>query len=316
MKILIVDDEDGNNIANSFGSNKTKKPFETKIVRSLVEAKDLIKKGDWSPEFVVLDAMFPENKVDSLVDAEGRPLDIRNEFNAGRLLDFITQYLSDSNHRVSPFVVLVSGQTEAASYFDEIEEWLKEKRIFDVLPKGISWEFFQAILRNKVEHIREILDRTPEKLVLNLKELTISVGKNKTRISGTRMLIMLIYALQNGKPISDDELKMEIFDDAFYRLNGKKYRFHQVTRDVIAENLISGVVLAAYNSLKKVFELKKGTKAIHKEEYSTKMTVWRSKINHDVLKKKADLSRKYFIQNKGDYGDARFCFEVEVEIKD
>lgn len=189
---------------------------------------------------------------------------------------------------------------------------LKEvgKSLIDDLTIGNSYSEAVKAVRENLK-----LAEADEKLVLNLRDLTVLVGENKTRISGTRMLLLLLYeSIGKGSSISDNDLAFETFDNAFYRLNGKRFRFAEVTGETIAENLITGEILDAYNSLEGIFTVLKKTSREAQEEYLKKMREWRSRINNDVMKKKLNLSKKYLIQNKGEYGDAKFGFDIDVEV--
>jgi len=143
MRILIVDDD----------SNEREMLVRAFPTQEITEAADLhtagerlrqaAAQGKW-PDIVVLDAMFYKS-------ATSRT----RAFLAGSFLDLMEE-IGDEWEEAPPEVIVVSGQDEAASYFDPIAEWLDDGRIRDVLPKSAAktgWHIFQAILRHKAQSL-------------------------------------------------------------------------------------------------------------------------------------------------------------------
>lgn len=178
----------------------------------------------------------------------------------------------------------------------------------------ISEDSYSRVVQKVKENLK--LAEIEDKLVLNLKEMTVSVGENKTKISGTRMMIVLLYALNQGNWLSNKELEFKDFDEAFKKLNRKGFGYEQVknNRSIIGEGLITGECLDAFNSLDEISKCINSEKADKLEEFYKKMREWRTRINNDVLKGKANIPKKFHIFNNGKRGEAQYGFNVKVEI--
>jgi DNA-binding NtrC family response regulator len=138
LHVLIVDDEHANELAEAF-----QKFDSVATAGCLSEAIEALRK---IPDIIILDVMFPKES-----GAAG------HGFMAGHFLDELEKHCRGKATSCPP-VLLVSGQSEAAKRFDLVAGWLMEGRIRDILPKtmaDIGWEFFQAVLRHKVDSIRE-----------------------------------------------------------------------------------------------------------------------------------------------------------------
>lgn len=159
------------------------------------------------------------------------------------------------------------------------------------------------------------LGESNEKLILNTNKFTVRIRDTETKISGIRMVLLLLYkSFGKSNAISDDSLRFENFDNAFYQLNGK-FRFADITRDLVAEGVVTGEVFKTYKSLKEIDKLFKRKDVEAMEEFLQKMREWRNRINNEVLKKKLNLTEKYFILNRGEYGEAKYGFEIDVETE-
>jgi len=99
------------------------------------------------PEVVISDAIFPAR--------QGEYADRYKSFLVGVLLDKLREIASET-HRKVPKVILISGAVEAAEHFSEVADWLRNGRLYDVVPKAGfgSWNFFRAVLAHRLNSLR------------------------------------------------------------------------------------------------------------------------------------------------------------------
>jgi DNA-binding NtrC family response regulator len=144
MDILIVDDD-----RTCAAKMAESSPEDTVVmVHNLREAGSALRKEEFWPEVVVLDAVFPEGPLLSRYAVV--------EFKADRFLDLLEEVRQERGLE-PPDVLLVSGQDEAAQRFDEVAGWLEAGRIRDILPKSAAnagWGFFQSVLAHKIDACR------------------------------------------------------------------------------------------------------------------------------------------------------------------
>jgi two-component system NtrC family response regulator len=135
MKVLIVEDDLGQ-------AEQLRQPFGKlcRVASSFSSAMDELRA--FEPDVVILDAYFPH-------------LNGRNQIPTFLAETFLAKLEEtyESRPGTRPEVILISGHEQSADHFQSIDEWLSCGRIADVLPKGISWRLFQAVLGAKVARI-------------------------------------------------------------------------------------------------------------------------------------------------------------------
>lgn len=176
-----------------------------------------------------------------------------------------------------------------------------------------------------VQAVRENLKlaETDEKLVLNLKDSTISFGNKSNTLTGKRMYLILLYALFQttnvNQYLSDLEISKELLSKVFRRLSkaqGKEYTLKTFDDDIGRPVFLED----AHNTVKKILNWSPSINPnIPKDEKKLKVYLKRFKkyltdSRNAVNESLKGFPKKIFIQNRGKYGDARFGFNIDIEI--
>jgi len=185
MRILIVDDNhsDNDNLKVSFPGDRVVQAFNLT---------DAIAKLEELPDVVVLDAFFPVND-------HAEPT-----FMAEKFLS-VLEKIVERRSLAAPEIILVSGQGEATTHFDDIEEWLNSRRIGAVSAKGLAnagWPFFQAVLRRTANDLLEMRNLRSKYKDLDDECTSLSaLGISTCDPAMTRILQRILRAARVSLPI-------------------------------------------------------------------------------------------------------------------
>jgi DNA-binding NtrC family response regulator len=132
MNVLIV--EDNLRLSNLLRDELEKRGHAPRQASSLRTAEDVLR--DFSPDAVLLDAMFP-------TDSDSA------DFNAPGVLSLLETRPKESR----PFTILMSGDDRAAGHFETIRDWWYTGRIVDMVSKNQEggWNFLKEILLHRVD---------------------------------------------------------------------------------------------------------------------------------------------------------------------
>lgn len=179
---------------------------------------------------------------------------------------------------------------------------------------------YSTVVKAVQENLK--LAEANEKLVLNLKNSTISFGEKTAVVPTKRIYLLLLYALyqkeNENRFLADMKISKPHLETAFRLISkaqGKEYTIASFDEDVARPVKLDD----AFNAAKKIRQFFLLARKYAEDEkkrkyYLKKFKKYMIDSRNDVKESLKDFPQKVLIHNQGDYGEARYGFIIDTEI--